>query len=117
MKKMRITTVVVFSGLAVSLATSSCAPILDVRGEETICPVHDEPLQEDVVRIVYGYLLYKEGYGVARSQEFPYANSFFEGGCVIQPEQWAKVLFCPMCREVEDAWHKTHSWDQADPAE
>lgn len=81
------------------------------------CEVHHEVLIKDKVRIAYGLLgfLYDyEAYLKAKPQFFPHANSFYGGGCVIEPDspEYVEVLYCQKCRAAGSVWVKENSREE-----
>lgn len=52
-------------GLILMMATalSGCGAFKteDFMGTTTACPVHQQPLREDIVRIVYGTMMFSDG--------------------------------------------------------
>lgn len=82
-------------------------PILDARDPTPIqCEVHDRPLAEGVVPILYGYglLVLPSGESGPRQAQFPHAASSYGAGCVVGEEREARVRYCPACREAKRAW-------------
>jgi hypothetical protein len=68
------------------------------------CPVHGNPFQSDRVPIHYGLIRYSEAYREARDTRFPYSRKHVLGGCCVGEEQEYEVLYCPECRQAEQAW-------------
>ena len=122
MKKILIITTITLLVLAVTLAAlwythstpedlNYCHSLFTLHsGESGICLLHGLPLQEDTVPILYGLLApsYWEAYEKACEQEFPHANSFIAGGCVVESVKEDKVFFCSLCRQAEKAWYKKY---------
>ncbi len=73
-----------------------------------LCEVHGEELKLDVVPISYGLIRFPESYYKAWESQFPHSNKDFLGGCVIEKETKAEVLYCSKCREAESTWQKEH---------
>ena len=70
------------------------------------CPVHGEELEEDAVPVAYGLICHTARRARARHNEFPYSFKNVEGGCCeheASPKR-LEVLFCPKCRQAEEAW-------------
>lgn len=63
-----------------------------------ICPVHRYQLQADEVPIRYG-LLNLTPKIVELNQRFPFANTYVSGGCEVQDEYQAAVVYCALCRD------------------
>ena len=85
------------------------------------CPVHDDSLLKDKVEIRYGLTLFKKGYLSAEEKYFPYANTRYSGGCVIESDTdpctgkiiqtsplYAEVVYCKKCRIAQAKWLKNH---------
>ena len=90
--------------------TPGLGGVIDVRGVTKKCHVHDRDLLEDKVSIHYGYPLTTEEYSLASSELFPFANSYYLGGCVRKPELSARVMYCPDCRLAEKEWERVHGY-------
>jgi hypothetical protein len=90
------------------IVLSGCGGLIDVRSDVDKCPVHKIPLKEDTVWIHYGFPVVTEEYMTAERELFPYANSYFLGGCVVRPEKRARVKYCTECRRAEKDWEKIH---------
>ena len=69
-----------------------------------ICKVHGEVLQKDKVEIVYGLIGFRKGYLDAEKKSFPNANTKVYGGCLVEFEKYAEVLYCRRCRMAEQRW-------------
>jgi len=104
MKKILIITTIALLALTVTLATlwythstpedSNSHSLYACYSEEKgICRLHGLPLQEDTVPIVYGLIANRVAYWRARMQELPHANSYIEGGCVVESIKKAKGFF------------------------
>lgn len=63
-----------------------------------ICPVHRCELEADEVPIRYG-LLNRTPTMVELNRQFPFANTYVSGGCEIQDEYQAAVVYCARCRD------------------
>jgi len=87
---------------------------------EKRCPVHNDTMAVERLRICYGlpavYLphwlrrvaaLYRE----ARATQFPETRRWVGGGCSMDATSpvFAEVYFCSRCREAEDTWLKEHA--------
>jgi hypothetical protein len=70
-------------------------PVLRAR-VGTPCEVHPRSrLRLDVVPIRYSIV----GCAVpGDARRYPNASVCFSGGCVLQPQRWAEVAYCPSCR-------------------
>jgi len=86
----------------------SIGGVIDARGVIEKCHVHDRDQLEDKVSIKYGYPVTTEEYSLASSELFPFANSYYLGGCVFKPELSARVMYCPDCRKAEKEWESVH---------
>ena len=109
--------------------------ILQYR-DVTHCPLHGEPLREDMIPWVEGgmpvaCLPFKsqvvtdswqpEYEWQAESREFPFAHTKWESGCCWDPRMadvriW--VRFCQTCRDAQDKWRRDHpayAWKPHDP--
>lgn len=73
-----------------------------------LCEVHGEELQLDVIPISYGLIRYQQTYYKAREAQFPHSNLEYLGGCEVEAENKAEVLYCSKCREAETLWIKEH---------
>ena len=85
--------------------------VIDARVAEERCSIHGELLQEDKVRVSYGLL---QVYFFRLSSEFPYANVFFEGGCIVGTKRWALVSYCTSCRKGYETMRPTYEreWEE-----
>ncbi|HEY0075161.1 MAG TPA: hypothetical protein VGB77_13770 [Abditibacteriaceae bacterium] len=76
----------------------------------TVCEVHEMKLQKDVVPISYGLFAPPDlNYVKAMSTLFPHSSQIFKGGCVVEKQRYAEVLYCTQCREAEEVWSKTNA--------
>src|SRR5438876_483499 len=73
-----------------------------------VCEVHDVRLKVDIVGLGYGLVLPCPAFERAKDNLFPHSNRYVMGGCVVQPENAAEVLYCPKCRQAEARWLKAH---------
>ena len=84
----------------------------DLRGDESICVLHQVPLRDDTLRISYGTpASARLQYWRAHAAMFPNATSWVGGGCTYwegHSADYAKVHYCGMCREVESTWLREH---------
>src|SRR5438094_6798248 len=71
---------------------------------EKRCPLHNVPLKETTVSIVYGYLMRELVEQLVRPIFFPYANTTVGGGCIPGPETEAQVFYCDVCCEAQRQW-------------
>jgi hypothetical protein len=88
----------------IPMLVSSC--MIDGRGEDEFCRVHQQAMAEDTVNVIYGLPYFTEGYLQAMTKKFPNANVVYYGGCVIgccSPSQ-ARVRYCAECRRAEKTW-------------
>ena len=70
-----------------------------------VCPVHYCDLQSDVVPVVYGLIVFEDGYFEAQESEFPLANEISFGGCCIDASVTTKEAdYCPACRASLKRW-------------
>ena len=76
----------------------------------TACKVHQAQLQKDVVPIVYGLFAPPTfDHSKAIKTSFPHSNQIFKGGCVVEKQRYAEVLYCQQCRVAESKWDETNS--------
>ncbi len=71
------------------------------------CSLHNAPLEEAEVEILYGLpYLAPPNYNAVRASKFPYSRGLIAGGCSIAQGQAtvASVNRCPACTEAECAW-------------
>jgi hypothetical protein len=70
------------------------------------CPLHDLPLVEGSVPVVYGFIGTSPEYGPAWRTRFRYSWSCVAGGCSVAAGRPSTrtVLYCPRCREEERRW-------------
>jgi len=70
----------------------------ETRGKSDICPIHKVKMPIREVPIRYG--LYR-GFGSLQAAEFPFANEFISGGCVVIDDprmpKTGKVFVCAQC--------------------
>lgn len=71
---------------------------------ETKCSLHNHILKKDEIYITYGEVDGIPGYYKARDKNFPFANSSYLGGRIIQKEKIAVVAYCDKCRKAEKEW-------------
>ena len=72
-----------------------------------VCPVHQEQLKQEPVKIVYGLRgPLEKGYVEASHKLFPYSNKNVSGGCVLNRDspKFQTVDYCPKCRRAETRW-------------
>ena len=95
---------------ATLICASGCATTADRRGSITQCPVHQQLLLEDTIRIAYGIPPYDRALIDAQLTQFPHARSKTNGPCVVFPDspRRAVVLYCPTCRQAEEMWREQH---------
>lgn len=79
---------------------------VDATEPGKLCEVHNIPLQQGVVPIDYGLSRRTTDEIEARHKSFPNAHSSYHDGCVVKEAKWARVSFCPKCREAEAKWKK-----------
>jgi uncharacterized protein (TIGR03067 family) len=77
---------------------------IDAREPGGVCPAHNAPLQDDMIRITYGLVKLTKEERDAHQDLFPRARSDYNQGCVVGESKWARVSFCPECRKAEAAW-------------
>jgi hypothetical protein len=77
---------------------------MDLTTPGAVCEVHNIPLQEGTVPIVYGLMRPTHDETEAKRNEFPHSNSFYNPGCVVKEPKRARVSFCPECRKAEALW-------------
>ena len=85
-------------------AAPALPPLRTASEHQSICPVHRGPLHEEVVAIEWGLFRETTTYLDDQPKLFPFANEFFLGGCVVQPETKAVVHYCPECRRARKQW-------------
>lgn len=74
-------------------------------GCPSVCGRHGIATEHVFVDIRYGMPPFKSKYLDAKRIVFPEANSFAEGGCVVDPfTTRARVRDCRECRDVEQAY-------------
>jgi hypothetical protein len=73
--------------------------IADKRGSIQTCPLHEQPLVEDVVPIRCGWSDYVDSM-LRHQPNAPFANFYVLGPCGGEPDgaTRARVLYCPECR-------------------
>ena len=74
----------------------------------TTCEIHHIGLMKDTVDMGYGLVPPNPEFEKAEERLFPYSNRYLLGGCVVQAENAAEVLYCPKCREAELEWLRVH---------
>src|SRR5215831_1246788 len=77
---------------------------VDLTTPGAVCEVHNIPLQEGTVPIIYGLMRPTKEDMEAERKNFPHSNSFYNPGCVENDPKWARVSFCPECRKAEALW-------------
>lgn len=82
----------------------------------SICPLHREDLQPDILPIWYGLptslndrdARAARRYRDARDAAFPLARVSAQAGCIVGEARFAKVAFCPSCRRARERWLHQH---------
>src|SRR5690606_32981421 len=71
-----------------------------------ICEVHNVPMKRGTVPIRYGLGPAPPGWGGTREKEFPNANSYIMGGCLVDVDnpETDRVTYCPVCRAAENEY-------------
>ncbi len=79
------------------------------KGVNRTCPIHKAEMRVRRVPIVYG-LLASDSPPEIKQRVFPYARSWWWGGCVITPHapDEAIIYVCPACQRAEKRWMATH---------
>jgi hypothetical protein len=72
------------------------------------CPVHHQPLKQDVVPVSYGKLAIDTDYLDAEELRFPNARTWYEAGCVVDEPILARVKYCDVCRSKRREWLAQH---------
>ena len=76
---------------------------------EKCCELHGDRLELGTVPIIYGLLRpHCDECRDAERQQFPCANTYVSGGCMVGEKKRTEVPFCPTCREAREAWHQRH---------
>lgn len=85
----------------------------DYRGSDTVCPLHRQPLYEDVVPIHHGRVSFTSPEGDARNALFPFSHSYVQEGCVVEPGGPVRALVrcCATCRSAEKEWRASQPQD------
>ena len=96
----------VASFVCVLLLGTGCARTLTDYGLETICELHREPLQKDVVPIVYGLVSFPPDERKALKDLFPNSCMLYYAGAVVRRPVRARIKFCPKCRAAEVKWRR-----------
>ena len=92
------------SVIAIILALAD-SHFVDARNDLSTCPLHNVALNADFVPVFYGGEPDIESeYWIAREAQFPFANSFYEGGCLVKSQKIAIIRYCPACRDAEKEW-------------
>jgi hypothetical protein len=84
---------------------------LDRTGDLRICPIHKQPLVEEVQEGFYGTFSYIPEYLMAREELFPYASS--PPYPSVFHHKWVRVSYCPECRRVKTAWYERRDAQRA----
>jgi hypothetical protein len=113
--KRAITLIAALFVLAVSLAAAEKPKATS----QPRCHVHNQVLQKDWVKILYGRIGHTKEFIEARQKLFPYSNKVAYGGCVRYVAKDAKtgrivkrspdfkqVTYCSECRSAEYLWRK-----------
>jgi len=97
-------------GLPIRIGPRLVSPLAKSVGTAAaiVCEVHDVRLKVDIVGLGYGLVLPCPAFERAKDNLFPHSNRYVMGGCVVQPENAAEVLYCPKCRQAEARWLKAH---------
>jgi hypothetical protein len=73
-------------------------PLEDYRHDVTHCPVHGEPLREDVVDVNQAHCQYVAGHYRFRDAVHPYSNLSVTDAYA--KSKRGRVQYCPQCRQV-----------------
>lgn len=74
---------------------------------ERKCEIHGVQLKYGRMPIYYGLMGPPPGWGEVRANNFPHANSYIMGGCVIEIDnnrEEGRAYYCPECRVAEQAY-------------
>lgn len=88
---------------------------MDIAGtERKLCDLHREELKAGSAGISYGFVMKNEDVAEAKRRLFPNACSRVLGGCMIEDETEAEVLYCDSCRRAETEWKDENQpgWDK-----
>ena len=103
----------------VGIKAGSPSPVAATDSNVARCPIHRGDLREDTVPILYGYAPavpeyeWLQGYAEAQKRDFPNTRRWVIGGCSVDFETlFARVDFCPLCRQAEADWVTAHSVDR-----
>ena len=80
----------------------------NLQKRKSRCEIHGDRLIEDIVPIEYG-LRFVDHEDLEASMLFPNAHEVLEGGCIVGPQTYARVKFCPSCRAQKKRWLLEHS--------
>ena len=78
-------------------------------GESAVCEIHHIQMEHTVVPIGYGLILpdaKAQARFAASTNEFPHANTFVLGGCVVSDDspKRAVIYTCPECKKAASRW-------------
>jgi len=82
---------------------------LESSRPERCCELHGDRLEHGLVPIIYGLLRpHCDECRDAERQQFPNANTYVSGGCMVGEKKHTEASFCPTCRKASEAWHRQH---------
>jgi hypothetical protein len=104
----------IVAGLLVTALTAGYVwlvdpPPIDLRERAGVCPLHERPLVEGIVPVVYGLPPRWTKQDVeSHEATCPRARPYINGGCVVGSATTARVRYCPECRKAFPAWQAAH---------
>jgi len=73
------------------------------------CDLHGDRLERGMVPIIYGLVKpHCHDCRSAEREQFPNANAYVLGGCMVGEKKRTWVSFCPTCRKARKAWNEAH---------
>ena len=112
--------------LLICLCVLNCAYFVsDYRTKKntSVCEIHNIAFQTKTCWIQYGLILdnyerndsaYVNAFYKAFNMDFKNAHSRSTvlGGCLVKPQKWAKIYYCPLCNKAQSEWFELHKVNQ-----
>src|SRR4051812_37215675 len=89
---------------------SACRVKDYTNGKSNLCEVHHVPMIKTNVPIVYGLLRFDDWGNalMAARTNFPHADNWVGGGCIVSMPKEATIYLCPECLAARQKWETAH---------
>ena len=95
--------------LASSMVLVLAGGCATARDDATTCPVHNRPLESELVILRNGQGRYE--YQKAREKDFPFSGTVFtNSNSPMQTQQHGQAKVCQECRRAEMKWNRDNLW-------